>query len=232
MSEPFTNEPAPICKKIEPRLAEYAAGILQNSARVRVRRHLDNCAACAAQAASLAQITDQLRSMAAAERSVTFRATSVDSIITNTDSAKTVNTTAQVSGFVASMRPWLTRVAPLAAAVFLAGVGVGALWKSEQIDKNNNTDLQRLNDRIVRMEGAQPEVVEAARRSMLPTIREIATSVNSNEQRYAEALLKLAELIESRRRADVDLLTGALADTRENLQRTQSAVLRVAEAVR
>lgn len=232
MSESFTNDQPPICKKVESRLSEYAAGLLKKSARVRVRRHLDTCPACAAQAADLAQITDQLRSMAAAERSVTFRATSVDSIITNAESAKTVNTTAQVSGFVTTMRRWLTRVAPLAAAVFLAGVGVGALWKAEQIDKSNNTDLSHLNDRIARMEGAQPQFVEAARLSMLPTIREIATSVNSNEQRYAEALWRLAELIESRRRADVDLLTGALVDTRENLQRTQSAVLRVAEAVR
>jgi hypothetical protein len=232
MSDHDPANPASICKKVESRLAEYSAGILANPARDRVARHLARCEACRARAQAMAQGVDQLRSWAAAGRREQVSATRVDSILAAVETgvrnaAQALNTTAQVAVVPSSRSRWL-RFAPLAAALFLAGAAIGSLWASQRAERE---EWSLLRERVARLEGAAPAIVEAAKLSMLPSLRDLAVSVDSTEQRYRTALTRFVELLEGRRRADIDALTGALADTRQNLQLTQSAVLRVAEAI-
>jgi anti-sigma factor RsiW len=218
------------CADAQSLLSEHALSILDPPRRAEVESHLSACAACAARAAETARAAGELR--AAIERDTPLTAPRAD-VLAILSLAKRDGSSSRPGAPIAekSWRAPFLRWAPLAAAVFLAGVGVGALATASAQMGKLTTQTERMTRRIETLEDSAPIIAERARdearAAVIPVSQEFARELSARDERWLGELEALIHFIRRAREADRD----ALADTREGLLETQGAVLRVAEQI-
>jgi uncharacterized protein HemX len=217
------------CAETQLLLSERALAILDPERAAEVESHLSGCPECAARASESALAAGSVRAELERNTPITAPRADVAAILSlaRHDSTTRESGSSTRPGAPAVSKPWkssLLRWAPLAAAVFLAGAGVGALaMASSQADA-----IQR---RLQLLEDTTPIIAEQARdearAAVIPVSQHFAQALTNRDEKWLRELEDLVRYIRATREADA----AAIESTRRQIIDTQGAVLQVMERV-
>jgi anti-sigma factor RsiW len=218
------------CAETQRLFSELALGIVASPEREAAESHLAECAICRARFAEIRPAAAGLSAAFAADRQVSAPRADPGAILA---SARRGEDAARPAAFRAGppARRRALRWIPLAAAVFLAGVGVGgaamAVRASQQNDRQSET-LRKLAAEIAQLREMPAAIAAKSREDtnavLVPLIQQFGVALADRDERQQSQLRDLAEWIQQLRRRDAEGIASAIEDTRLDLRLTQNVV--------